>query len=139
MRNSQDQRHDPPESLYTTFLAPIKDGPSNLWGAGVTTPYNWSYGTLLVTGDRAHLVFSSFIFSWCSLLDWQSTRNATTTSAKKNIEVGQSKYSKIYQFWGVMIPLLGSGSMGYGCILLRNGVYWGYNPLILTSNGTSKY
>ena len=95
VRNSQDQRHDPPESLYTTFLAPIKDGPSNLWGAGVTTPYNWSYGTLLLTGDGAHLVFSSFIFSWCSLLDWQSTRrNATTTSAKKNIEVGQSKYSE---------------------------------------------
>ena len=29
------------------------------------------------------------------------------------------------------------GSMGYN--LLINRVYWGYNPLILTSNGTSKY
>ena len=97
VRNSQDQRHDPPESLYTTFLAPIKDGPSNLWGAGVTTPYNWSYGTLLLTGDRAHLVYSSCIFSWGSLLHWQSTRrNATTTSAKKK---NRSRAKQIFRKW----------------------------------------
>ena len=111
MRNSQDQRHDPPESLYTTFLAPIKDGPSNLWGAGVTTPYNWSHGTLLVTGDGAHLVFSSFIFSWAVY----STGNLPEETPRQH---GPN--------WGVMIPLLGCpkklGSMGYGCILPRNGV-----------------